>query len=296
MPPRKKARPAERAAERAVKIEEKDLSLSTSHAGTHIYDLGDCLHVVAKYLPLNSCLRSRLVSTTFADAFGWAVQELMQVVASDPDAVLRGLARCGSVYPAANSLMLVLDGYEHMPGMQAVVEQLRLQGPAGRYQQRGATETAAPAAGVTSGAEPQAAGPGPGARAAAAAMLTDSNCQASAEAGNNTGNSPAAASVGAGADGSSSDGSGSGGSSPPAVGPVVCLPRVTRLVLRCNTARSETAKERQKYKERHTRGPAGGLLQLLGLPPGLIEALQQHQHPEGGQQGGGQQGQQGQEG
>lgn len=47
-----------------------------------------------------------------------AIRELMQLVGKDADSVMRDLRRCGEVYPAADSLLLVLEGYEDLPRLQ----------------------------------------------------------------------------------------------------------------------------------------------------------------------------------
>ncbi|KXZ53268.1 hypothetical protein GPECTOR_7g1162 [Gonium pectorale] len=51
------------------------------------------------------------------------------------------------------------------------------------------------------------------------------------------------------------------------------LARVTQLSLRCNVSRSEMNKERQRFKERHVRRPSAALLQMLGMPPAMLDIL-----------------------
>ncbi|KAG2486495.1 hypothetical protein HYH03_014797 [Edaphochlamys debaryana] len=248
MPPRKRIRPDPN----------RDSAEPTTSDGRHIYDLGEeLLNEVAKHLPLNSCMRSRMVSKTFAQAFGWSVTEVMQLVSSDAGDVLTSLRRCASIYPAANSLLLVLDSYEDMAQMQAVLNHIRLGATtAGQGQAQGQQPEAGPSTSTS---------PGGGAGAGPSSAPSPSGRRS---AGRARGPRSAAA-------------------APAPALPEAALSRISRLALRCNISRSDTAKERLKYQEKFARRPGGPLLQLLGLPPALLDALQGADRPGGGAAEGG---------
>ncbi|GIM00369.1 hypothetical protein Vretimale_5151, partial [Volvox reticuliferus] len=265
---------------------------------THIYDLGDCLHEVAKHVPLNSCLRNRLVSKRFAQAFGWAIHALAHVVGKDAESVICDLKRIQDVYPAAETLQLVLDSYEDLPRLQAVVDQLRLEGP-----QRlrcfangpGAAAAAnAPAAGGSvpdrsDGAHNANAGPAPSGGSAASGSSPGHHQRSGSQvvvAGAYDSGSSGDAVTGTQSDGKEHGKEGAGGTDP-AAGSAgggggggggkldASLSRVSSLTLRCNLSCVELPKERQRYRDRISRRHDIPLLQWLGLPPALLDVLQE---------------------
>ncbi|GLI64689.1 hypothetical protein VaNZ11_008043, partial [Volvox africanus] len=260
---------------------------------THIYDLGDCLHEVAKHVPLNSCLRNRLVSKRFAQAFGWAIRALVHVVGKDSESVIRDLRRVHHIYPAAATLHLVIESFEDLPRLQAVVDQLRLEGPprlrrfahgpnAAAAANLAATVVSVP--GRSDGAHSGNAGP-PSSGAHAASGSSPGRHQGSSyrvvvAAADDSGSSRDAA---IGAQGSEKEHAkeGTGGTDPAACGGGSCsnldasLSRVSYLALRCNFSCTDLHKERQRYRERISRRRDIPLLQWLGLPPALLDVLQE---------------------
>ncbi|GIL49506.1 hypothetical protein Vafri_5838 [Volvox africanus] len=258
---------------------------------THIYDLGDCLHEVAKHVPLNSCLRNRLVSKRFAQAFGWAIRALVHVVGKESESVIGDLRRVQHVYPAAATLHLVLESFEDLPRLQAVVDQLRLEGPPRlRCFAHGPNAAAAanlPAAGVSvpsrsAGAHSgNARPPSNGAPAASGSSPVHhqrSSYRVVVAAVDDSGSSSGAA---AGAQSKEHGKEGAGGTDSAACGGGGCggldasLSRVSYLTLRCNLSCTDLHKERQRYRERISRRRDIPLLQWLGLPPALLDVLQE---------------------
>ena len=82
---------------------------------------------VGKHLSGSSIHRARLACKAFAEAFGWAVNEIYHAIkAGDTDGLIHDMARSARAFPGASVLVLVMPSFEHVKDLQRVVDRMVL--------------------------------------------------------------------------------------------------------------------------------------------------------------------------